>query len=241
KVRNYVSDEAVYNKIIRLYHDNLDNEQPLVFFCVTMQNHGGFTNFNQYPDQFPTLAEDMDALPASMKNKQSVAGYSALVQKSDAAFGQLVDFFRDEEEPTVILMYGDHQPNSTVTKPILSHFGVDEETPDWNVRSQQFVVPFVMWANYDIEEEQGIVTSLNYLNIMLTEAAGFELSGYQNFRKQLSEKYPVITANFCINDRGELFAWNELDIDADEDLRLYKQFQYNHSFDKKNSIKGFYD
>ena len=241
KIRNYVSDAAVYYKIIRLYHEHLGSEEPFALFCVTMQNHGGFTNFSEFPDQFPSLEEDMDKLPLKMKNKESVAGYSSLVRMSDEALGELIEFFKGEDEPTVILMFGDHQPNSTITKPILSYFGIDEETPDWNVRSDQFIVPFVLWANYDIEEQDGVVTSLNYLNIMLSEAAGFELSAYQSFRKQLQEKYPVITANFCINDRGELFSWDELDMDADADLLLYKQLQYNHSFDTDNTIEGFFD
>ncbi|MBQ8208946.1 MAG: LTA synthase family protein [Clostridia bacterium] len=240
KIRGYISDEAVYDKIIRLYHDNLSNDDPLAFFCVTMQNHGGYMNFREY-EQFAFLEEEIENMPPRLANKTAISGYMSLIQISDAALGDLIEFFSKEKEPTVILMYGDHQPNSTITRPILDLMGIEEETEDWTVRSNQYIVPFVLWANYDIKEQEGIVTSLNYLNILLSETAGFELSGYQTFRKELQEKYPVITANFCINDRGELFSWDELDIDSDEDLLLYKQFQYNHSFDKDNTIEGFFD
>ncbi len=240
KIRNYISDEAVYNKIIRLYHENLKNDTPLAFFCVTMQNHGGYMNFKDY-DYFDFIEEEKSKVHPAMPNKAAVLGYSELMRISDAAFKGLVEFFENEDEPTIILMYGDHQPNSTVTRPILDMYDIDEESPDWDERSNQFLVPFVLWANYDIKEQDGIVTSLNYLNILLSENAGFELTGYQTFRKQLSEKYPVITANFCINDRGELLSWDELDMDKDADLLLYKQFQYNHSFDTKNTIENFFD
>ncbi len=240
KIRGYISDEAVYDKIIRLYHDNLTNDDPLAFFCVTMQNHGGYMNFREYP-QFEFLEEEIENMPQRLANKTAISGYMSLMEISDAAFGELVEFFSKEKEPTIILMYGDHQPNSSITRPILDLLGLEEESNDWDERSNQFLVPFVLWANYDIEEQEGIVTSLNYLNILLSENAGFELSGYQTFRKKLQEKYPVLTANFCINDRGELLSWDELDMDADKDLMLYKQFQYNHSFDTDNTLKDFFD
>ena len=240
KIRTYISDEAVYDKVIRLYHDNLNNDDPLAFFCVTMQNHGGYMNFREY-EQFNFLEEEIENMPPRLVNKTAISGYMSLIQTSDAAFGELVKFFEKEKEPTIILMFGDHQPNSTITKPILDLMDIEEECEDWTIRSNQFLVPFVLWANYDIEEQEGIVTSLNYLNILLSENAGFELSGYQTFRKELQGKYPVITANFCVNDRGELLSWDELDMDKDADLLLYKQLQYNHSFDTENTIKDFFD
>ncbi len=240
KIRTYISDEAVYDKVIRLYHDNLNNDDPLAFFCVTMQNHGGYMNFREY-EQFNFLEGEIENMPPRLANKTAISGYMSLIQISDAAFGSLVEFFEREKEPTIILMFGDHQPNSTITRPILDLMDIEEECEDWTIRSNQFLVPFVLWANYDIEEQEGIVTSLNYLNILLSENAGFELSGYQTFRKDLQGKYPVITANFCVNDRGELLSWDELDMDKDADLLLYKQLQYNHSFDTENTIDDFFD
>ncbi|MBR4296182.1 MAG: LTA synthase family protein [Clostridia bacterium] len=234
-IRGYVSDEAVYDKIIRIYNDNLTNDDPLAFFCVTMQNHGGYSNVLDY-DNF-----DISLHVSNVRNATAISGYLSLVKISDEAFGNLVEYFSGVDEPTIILMYGDHQPNSSITKYILEANGIDENTEDWNVRKDQFAVPFVLWANYDIEEQTDITTSLNYLNILLSETAGFELSGYQLFRKQLSDKYPVITANFCINDRGELYTWKDLDVDKDEDLLLYKQLQYNHTFDTDNTIEDFFD
>ena len=239
RVRGYISDEAVCDKIIRLYQENLKNDEPLAFFCVTMQNHGGYANFREY-ERFDFLEDEIRNMPSKLSNKLAIAGYTSLVQMSDAALEELIEFFSNESEPTIILMFGDHQPNSSITKPILDLLGIEEECEDWNVRSSQFLVPFVIWANYDIEEQEGVVTSLNYLNILLSENAGFELTGYQTFRKELSKKYPVITANFCINDRGELFSWDEFDMNDDEWLLKYRRFQYNHSFDTKNTLTDFY-
>ena len=37
--------------------------------------------------------------------------YLTLANKSDEAFQMLVDYFSEYEEPTIILMFGDHQPS----------------------------------------------------------------------------------------------------------------------------------
>lgn len=232
-VRNYVSDEAVYDRVIRIYNDSLGKEEQVAIFCVTMQNHGGYSSTQTYDNFGHTVKA------SGMRNSYLVSTYLSLVQVSDTAFEGLVDYFSGIDEPTVIVMFGDHEPNSSVTKPILDINGIDEETDDWNVRKNQYVVPFVIWANYDIEEQSDVVTSLNYLNILVSEAAGLPLSPYQNFRKELMEEYPVITANFCIDKGGVLHTRKEMD--ADDGLLFYRQLQYNHLFDTNKTIENFFD
>lgn len=234
RIRQYTSDKAVYEKVIRLYNESLSGDDPVGIFCVTMQNHGGYTNGYDFDNFTP------DIHASDVKSPVSVSTYLSLVKKSDEAFEYLVDYFKTVKDPTVILMFGDHEPNSTVTKPLLDLVGIDENTDDWNVKKNQYVVPFVIWANYDIDEKDDVVTSLNYLNILLSETAGFELTGWQKYRKELSEKYPVITANFAIDGNGTLVTWEESSPDDDAMLAEYHRFQYNHMFDRKNLIEDFY-
>ena len=42
KLRGFVSDQSVFDKIISLYKEKETN-QKLFTFCVTMQNHGGYS------------------------------------------------------------------------------------------------------------------------------------------------------------------------------------------------------
>ncbi len=236
RIRSYISDGEVFDKIKRIFADSTNGDTPLSVFAVTMQNHGGYV---KPAEGFYNFEPDVD-IAGMPYNKSLVQAYLSLVKISDEEFASFLEFFSYQPDNTVILMFGDHQPNSSVTKPILDSLGVDEETDDWNERSRQFIVPFVIWANYDIEEQSDVVTSLNYLNIYLSEAAGLPLSGYQQYRKELMVKYPVITANFCIDAEGNILTWDKLDIESDKDLLLYSQFQYNHLFDE-NKLVGFFD
>ena len=66
------------------------------------------------------------------------------------------------EEPTMILMFGDHQPQVATnfyTEVLGGAF--DTLTPGPPERQK---VPFVLWANYDIPEEQG--TELSRITLL---------------------------------------------------------------------------
>ncbi len=234
RIRSYVSDESVYDMIYELVRLNQGNGDPTAVFAVTMQNHGGYSDGDEYDNFVPNV----ELYNMADNRYGSVSTYLSLLRLSDRAFEGLVDIFERYSEPTVILMFGDHQPNTTVTDPVLDAFGMESETEDLCELSLQYKVPFVLWANYDIEEQEGISTSLNYLNVYLSEAAGLQLSEYQLVRRSLMSEYPVITANFMMDAQG-----NTVSVDSASGglLDVYRKMQYAHLFDKKDPLEGFFD
>ena len=48
--------------------------------------------------------------------------YLSLVKKSDEAFEYIVNYFRNYDEPTLIMMFGDHQPNLVENYPEVFDF-----------------------------------------------------------------------------------------------------------------------
>ncbi len=52
-------------------------------------------------------------------------------------------------------MFGDHQPSDYICNPILRMLGFDENARQFPEEfSKGYIVPFVMWANYDMEAEE---------------------------------------------------------------------------------------
>ena len=75
---------------------------------------------------------------------------------SDRAFEQLVNYFEQEEEPTVILMFGDHWPR--LNNAFINSMANQADTENELEKNQnKYVTPFVIWANYNIEETQPAV------------------------------------------------------------------------------------
>lgn len=212
-VRKYVSDDADMQHIIDTY-ENKEDGKPAFIFNVTMQNHGGYT------DAFSDLSEDVHA---TNYNSEVLDRYLSLIRLTDQSLEKLVDYFATVDEKTVIVFFGDHQPSDTVAAQVQDSMLLPgESVPDEQLR-KRYQVPYLVWANYDIDGATQQNTSLNYLSAEVLKAAGVPTDAYQNFLLDLQKSYPVMSA------AGRTDA-----SDADENmLNTYKKLQYYNLFETK--------
>ena len=212
-VRKYVSDDADMQHIIDTY-ENKEDGKPAFIFNVTMQNHGGYT------DAFSDLSEDVHA---TNYNSEVLDRYLSLIRLTDQSLEKLVDYFSNVDEKTVIVFFGDHQPSDTVAAQVQDSMLLPgESVPDEQLR-KRYQVPYLVWANYDIDGATQQNTSLNYLSAEVLKAAGVPTDAYQNFLLDLQKSYPVMSA------AGRTDA-----SDADENmLNTYKKLQYYNLFETR--------
>lgn len=197
-LRDYVSDKSAYEKIIEVY-ENKEEGTPAFIFEVTMQNHGGYT------DEYEHFTSDLNAEDL---NSAQLDQYLSLMKVSDREFKNLVEYFRTEREKTILVFFGDHQPSDAVVRPILRWNGVNTTNMTVEQASLRYLVPYVIWANYDIEEETEADTDISFLMTKVLERADMPTTAYQNFLLEL-EKNPKST----------------------ELLRQYEILQYYYMFD----------
>ena len=201
-----------------LKNDKKSGDEPQFTFVVTMQNHSGFTeNFKSLPH---TITVE------GLEKNSGISNYFSLVKLTDQAVEKLINHYKDVEEDTVIVFFGDHQPNTTVGNPILRMHGMDPENLSTEENTLRYKVPYFIWANYDIEEETGKEISANYLSGLMAEKAGIKETPYQLFLKDLREKYPVISA---VRTCDSKYLPVE-DADDEEDINKYNIIQYYKMF-----------
>ena len=233
KIREYVSDREAFKKIIEQY-ETKEKGQPLFLFEVTMQNHGGYSR--DYPGFEPTI--ELTQFEEKTTQIVAVEKYLTLIKKSDEAFGELIDYFKEEKEKTVLLMFGDHQPSDYITNPLLNLNGIDRES-SLEEFQKGYVVPFVIWANYDIEEETVDKMSVNYLSSLLLEKSGIPMSHYQAYLQELQKTLPVLTGTVFIDKDG---MYHTLDETAWREKREeYASLQYNHLLDTSHRVESFFE
>ena len=215
KVRNYVSDQSDFEKIIEIYENKGDS--PLFLFNVTMQNHSSYTeSFDNFDPQIEVEG-----------GSQTLNNYLSLLSLSDEALSELIAYFEGQEEDTVIVFFGDHQTTNSVIEPILKQNGKSSSTLTEEEQADRYKVPFFIWANFDIEEGTNVETSANYLGAKTLEAAGVPMDGYFTYLSGLSETVPVISANHVTLEDG---TFTNAD-DQTELLSDYKGYQYYRLFD----------
>ena len=183
-VRKYISDETSFDRIIETYENKPDG-QPAFIFNVTMQNHGGYTD---------TYYGFDNTVTADKLNNSALDQYLSLIKMTDEDLKSLIEYFSNVDEKTIVVFFGDHQPNDTVASSVLAANGMDYNNLSNEELKLRYQVPYVIWANYDIDEAAGKDTSVNYLAANVLKAAGVPTNDYQSFLLKLQEEYPIISA-----------------------------------------------
>ncbi len=225
-VRQYISDSYNYKVLIDDFN-NRDKSKPYYVFNVTMQNHGGYTTTaaNFVPDIQITSTDNIYT---------KAINYLSLVKRSDLAFEELINYFKTVKEPTLICMFGDHQP-SIETKFVAELLGVDDLAKITIEQEQnRHTTPFIIWANYDIEEKQIDKLSVNYLASHLLDIAGVKLTNYNKYLINLSKTLPVIDTVGYIDKDNNYYKWSD-NSSYTEMLKEYEKIQYNNIFDYENN------
>ncbi len=223
-IREYCSDDSNYDYLIDSYekHQSGENgDDPLFIFNITMQNHGGYSPNWSGLDKTVWLTGDLQ------EKYEGVDMYLSLARESDKAFSELVEYFQNADEPTIIVMFGDHQPglpNAFYT----SVFGQHKDTLTQEESVCLYQVPYVIWANYDIEEKEYEDFSLNYLSTVLIDTIGYPKTGYQQFLSDAMDVLPIVTRNFY-RDTSGTWTGNPSDLSAAAQnlLDMYSILQYN--------------
>lgn len=216
-IRNYVSDESCVEKIISIYEQK-EKGTPCFVFNVTMQNHGGYTE--ESANFTPEISVDG-------VNNFALEQYLSLIEQSDQALEQLINYFSNVDEKTMIVFFGDHQPSDTVAYPVLSLQGKSTSSLTEEETKLRYEVPYVIWTNYDTETVTDADTSANYLGVEMLERAGITLPAYQSYLSELKEEYPILSAVRVVDAEG-----NETSVKEEKDaLNEYQKLQYYQLFD----------
>lgn len=229
-VRKYISDRELYHKIIERYENRSVNEN-LFIMSISMQNHGGYTtNYENFEEKYYKIG----------RSYTDANQYFSLIRESDDALEELITYFAAVEEPVEIIFFGDHQPSLTNKfYKLLNGKGLSGLTLE--ELQNLYTVPFFVWTNYDTEEKQVEMTSLNYLSSIALERAGITLPPYNRFLMELQEVIPAINARgYYSLEKGKYVHLEDASGIEARWLFKYQTLQYNGVFDTKNTSEIFF-
>ena len=227
-IRGHISDKANYEKIIEVINSKESSDQPFFLFDVTMQNHGGYTTAGYKSD-----------VKVEGYTSREVNQFLSLEKDSDEALEYLIEYFKDYEEPTLIVMFGDHYPDlpAEFTEAI-SGKAYDDLT--LGEKEMYFATPFFIWANYDIEEASDVLTSTNYLGTMMLQQTGLEMADYNYYLQDLMTEIPALNHMGYMDTDGEFHSWEDGDEEILDKEWEYECLQYNNLAEKGNRLDWFF-
>lgn len=205
KVGTFISDHSNFEEVIYLY-ENRDQSKPLFMFNVTIQNH------SPYGGQAPNDIHANRVGDSSGDNLYELQQYLNLMRLTDQAFRELIQYFQKVQEPTIICMFGDHQP-------ILSDLFYDRIFEDKGLtevekKARKYITPYVIWTNYNEQMPDYGDLNASHLGAVVCELAGAELPPYYKFILRSRDAVPVFNV------------FSDITYQNNEVLEQYRCLQY---------------
>ena len=233
-LRYYVSDKGSFDKIKEVLSGNDGDEKREFIFEVTMQNHGGYS---KPTDDFEPYIK-LKGLGYANTQTEAVERYLSLIRESDKALEDLVKWLEDYDEPTIVVMFGDHQPSDYVSDVIARLTGYNQEA-SLEDQQKRYIVPYVVWNNYGADFDMKELTSVNYLAADLLNQAGLPLTQYQKYLLVQESELPVVCGGAYVDKNGAYYSFDEPSAYS-QILNDYDILMYNHLIDSKNRVTGIF-
>ena len=227
-VRWYISDQSCYDVLINQYEQKSEDEK-LFTFLVTMQNHGGY----DYPDYTSTVNLDYNTSYSFTEQ------YLSILKESDAAFKTLIDYFKTVNDPTIIIMFGDHLPNVDTSFYEMLFNTAWDDIP-FQKRQKLYTTPFVIWSNYDLNDYSISELSANYFGSYILQLTRLEMPAYNKCLLNYMQTIPVIGTGMIMDSSGNWYDLDHVPETYQSILSDYQILQYNNVYGKHKKIDAIF-
>jgi phosphoglycerol transferase MdoB-like AlkP superfamily enzyme len=229
----FASDASLTKEIIRQADALRD---PFFFFAVTLQGHGPY-EANRYAKN--TIKVEGD-LPEG--DRQVLATYAQGVKEADDSLKALMDWARERDRETIIVLFGDHLP------PLNTVYTATGYMPDITASrkgsveqmSAQHETPLVIWSNKTGPVKNVGTISPAFLSTEVLKSGGFEHAYYTAFLGDVFKRYHVIDRYMLIDPAGkETASWSR-NKTVDPVIRDYRFLQHDMMFGKRFGTDRFF-
>lgn len=213
---DYISDLAMSKEIIAELEKQ---KQPTFIHAVTMQNHFPFTE-----GRFGENLIEISGLE-NEESKGELETYTEGLRRSDEALQYLIEQLDNLDRPTLLVFFGDHLPSLGTNKSFYKENGyiTNEKTPSERLAMAQ--TPLLMYANFDMPNDNLGVVSPIYFSNLIFDYAGLNKSLFYQFLSAFYKEIPVLRDELKIDKNGEVI--NDLTKKQKEMLEQYKMLQYD--------------
>lgn len=189
----FLDDMDFFDYITEDYEKSRDKSEPYFNFSVTYQNHGPYENTKLYDKEYLKRKPEYNESDYNIINN-----YLHGISETDKAIKKLTDYFENEKEPVVVVLFGDHNPwlGEDSTGYDMMDINMDFSTEEGFLNYYQ--TPYVIWGNQAAkdklnktfkEEKEDI--SPNFLMLQMFEYLGWQGDEYMQYTTQLKKTIDV--------------------------------------------------
>lgn len=225
-------DSILINDIISDYKEITSKGDKCFSFSVTYQNHGPYSVGNEYKAAYLKRKDSYTDEEYNIINN-----YLEGIAATGDAIEELIEFLREDKEPVVVILFGDHNPWLGDGNSVYNMLGINLDLGTEEGFYNYYNTPYIFWANEEAEnildtqfKGKGDNISACFLMNEFFKQAGYVGNEYMQYAAQIYEKMPVITSSAYI-ENGEFV--RTLSEEGKSKAQEFNRMQYYWIHDKK--------
>jgi phosphoglycerol transferase MdoB-like AlkP superfamily enzyme len=229
----FASDESLTKEIIRQADQLRD---PFFFFTVTLQGHGPY-EANRYAKN--TIKVEGN-LPAA--DKQVLETYAQGIKEADDSLKMLMDWAKERDRETIIVLFGDHLPPLNTVYPSTGFMNDVTASRKGSLEQMkaQHETPLVVWSNKTGPVKDIGTISPAFLSYQILKQGGFEHPYYTGFLGNIFDKYRIIDRYMLVDAGGKNTASWGRQKTIPPLIRDYRFLQHDMMFGKRYGTDRFF-
>ncbi|MBR4656338.1 MAG: LTA synthase family protein [Oscillospiraceae bacterium] len=224
-------DNTFFPELTRLCLEDFKNG-PSFTYNLTYQGHG------PYNTDVLWFGEWVDRLDYSQDSWMIMNNYFGSVKDTADRLSEMVDAFRDLEEPVVLVVFGDHKPWFGDANSVYTELGINLDPGTEEGFYNYYTTRWLIWANDRAKEVlgndfvgEGPTLSPSFLMNYLFRECGWTGSAWMQYTDTVMEALPVLTSNgFYVTRLGTFTTYpSPADVRIAEDFRI-ADYWYKRNF-----------
>ncbi|MDR6552115.1 LTA synthase family protein [Paenibacillus qinlingensis] len=222
----FISDAEVARNVI----SEVDKtENPMFIYTVTMQNHGPYDDPRYGENQFKATGN------LSAQAKSILETYTQGAHDADQSLQMMIDHFKDSDEPTLIVFYGDHLPMLGMDYQVYKEAGFisTSDANKWSLEEikKMHSIPLVTWSNFDMPKQDIPLLSDSFLGAHVLDMLHMEKPANFALDAELAKQVPGLLSNLIVDQDGQLHG--STPESAASLINDYRNVQYDLMFGKQ--------
>ena len=186
------SDEFFFSELKEMW-ESRDKSAPYFNYSLSFQNHGGYDTASTGEVSYVVQGELSDETYNMLNN------YLTGVADTTQRLADLADYFRDCEEPVVLVFFGDHMPWMGNGNSGYTDMGLNLDLGDQEGFLNYYSTRYYIWANDAAKAVtgndfvgEGEAISPCFLMSKVFDLCGWEGPAYMQAMRPISQRLPVI-------------------------------------------------
>lgn len=228
----FLDDKDFFKYVIQGYEESREKGKPYFHFSTTYQNHGPYSLEKLTNIEYLKREKEYTDREYNIINN-----YLAGIKETSQAVSQLVDYYRDEDEPVILIFYGDHNPWLGEENSGYKMMEIDMDLGTKEGFLNYYETPYIIWANdnaKDVFQKDFIgdmpSISPNFLMVQLFEYLDWKGNEYMGYLQDVKDRFDV-NHDMYFKEDGEYT--RKL---SDENYPLWQEFNYVQYYYGRNFI-----